>query len=76
MQVADGPATGTKYKKERQIPIIAISPVDAMVVMAAAHGVSSPDGGDQGLQQKPCSFHIDYCQCGDGKWSPPPLEKQ
>ena len=46
-----------------------------MVVMAAARGVSSPDGGDQGLHGKPCSFRIDYGRCGDGEWSPP-LEKQ
>ena len=40
----------TKNTRERRIAsIIAIPPVKAMVVMAAARGVSLPDGGDRGL---------------------------
>ena len=74
--VANGPrTTGTKHKREAQIAIIAIPSADAMVVTAAARGVSSPGGGDQRLPRKLCSFRIDYCRCGDGEWSPP-LEKQ
>ena len=70
--VANGPrTTGTKHKREAQIAIIAIPPVDAMVVTAAARGVLSPYGGDQGLLRKPCFFRIDYGRRGDGEWSPP-----
>ena len=65
----------TKHKREAQIAIIAIPPVDALVVTAAARGASSPSGGDQGLPRKLCSFRIDYGRCGDGEWRPP-LEKQ
>ena len=39
----------TKHKREAQIAIIAIPPVDALVVTAAARGVLSPGGGNQGL---------------------------
>ena len=58
MQVANGPGHKTQ-EREAQITIIVIPPTYAMLVMAAAHGVSSPDGGDQGLHGKPCSFRID-----------------
>ena len=44
-------ANGPKNTRERRIEsIIAIPPVKAMVVMAAARGVSSPDGGVWGLR--------------------------
>ena len=68
--------TVTKHKREAQIAIIAILPVDALVVTAAAHGVSSPHGGDQGLPQKLFSFRIDYGRCGDGEWNPPSKNSQ